>query len=112
MAQMWRMGAFACWMLLAIAAASLQVFHAEAAHHDAENDQRVSQHNVAVSVVSNSWSSQTANALHVQPNATPSFQAGVIRATQLSFSEAPDRYPFILEQILNATHAAATTPLP
>lgn len=41
-----------------------------------------------------------------------SFQAAVARATQLSFEEAPDRYPFIMESILNATKAAAAAALP
>ena len=107
---MLQMGAFVCWTLAVQVATSLQ-FYTVAAHNESENGKQVRQHDVA-SVAPHSWSSHTANVVHVQPNATPSFQAGVIRATQLSFSEAPDRYPFILEQILNATHAAATSPLP
>lgn len=73
-------------------------------------DHRAALHQIEVSAVSVNLGRVTASG----PNNTNTsrFQAGVARATQLSFSEAPDRYPFIMEQILNATHYAATTPLP
>jgi hypothetical protein len=79
---------------------------ADVADHRAAPTRTTSLHQIEVSALGRVTASGPNN------TNTSRFQAGVARATQLSFSEAPDRYPFIMEQILNVTHYAATTPLP
>ena len=104
-----QMGTIVCWAL-AFMAMHLPVNKMYVVARNV-SDTNQSGEEVATLAVFRDPPSSTSN-LVLLPNASPSFQAGVIRATQLSFNEAPDRYPFIREQILNATHAAATTALP